>query len=194
MNEALFLLILLWAALLLPGALRSARGSSPQATIGGFEHAMQVLSAERSSPGRHVYVPGEPGRIVDREVPRVSPTPEPPPRPRPEPPLMVRRRVRFERLLVAGVLSLVLALAVGGWAWGLLTVVLGSTIVYAVVLRRLKVQRDQARRVVRDLHLEPESRIIIRSDLPRAAAGGGGASRDAPVDPSNGVRLRRWDD
>jgi len=191
-NEALFLLILLWAALLLPGALRSARSSSPHVTVGGFERAMQVLSVERSSPGRHVYVLGEPGRIVDLEVPRVSSIPAPP-RPRPEPLLMVRRRVRFERLLVLSALSVVLALVVGGWAWGLLTVVLGTTIAYTVVLRRLKVQRDQARRVVRDLHVEQESRVAARSDVPRAAAGGG-PDDERPAESSNGVRLRRWDD
>lgn len=194
MNEALFLLILLWAALLLPGALRSARSSSPHVTVGGFDRAMQVLSAERSAPGRHVYVPGEPGRIVDREVPRVSSNPAPPStRRRPEPVLMVRRRVRFERLLVLSVLSVVLALAVGGWTWALVAVVVGTTIVYTVVLRRLKVQRDQARRVVRDLHLEQDTGVVLRRDLPRAAAGGG-AGVDPPADPPSGVRLRRWDD
>lgn len=193
MNEALFLLILLWAALLLPKAVRSARSSSPHVTIGGFEHAMEVLSAERGAPGRHVYVPGEPGRIVDREVPLVSSNPAPPPpRRRPEPVLMVRRRVRFERLLVLSALSLVLALAVGGWAWGVVAVVVGTTIVYTVVLRRLKVQRDQARRVVRDLHLEQEVRVVVRPDPPSVAAGGAVGS-DRPAGPSDGVRLRRWD-
>jgi hypothetical protein len=49
-SEALVLLVILWAAALVPSAVR-ARNASPHVTVGGFERAMEVLRSEqRSTP------------------------------------------------------------------------------------------------------------------------------------------------
>lgn len=152
------LLGLAWATMLVPAAVR-ARNGSPKVTIEGFERAMDVLRSETNSsngrsvaPGRRVLVPRDAERIVERTietrpVTRVRRPPRGDGR-------MALRRAWFERLLALLVLSLAVAVFVGGWAWvgvGLVGVV---TIGYAVLLRRLKLQRDQARHVLRSLRTE----------------------------------------
>ena len=185
-NEAaLVLLALVWAVLLVPGVLRS-RNASPHATVGGFERAMDVLRSESRSPthGRQVMVPQDAGRIVDRAV-DTSVTPGPMPR-KHEDPIVARRRAWFLRSLVGTVSALVLALAVGGWLWLPFVVSAGFTGGYVAILRHLKLQRDQARQVVRDLELRSAEEPAGASDV----AVGGGASWGG----SSSVRLRRWDD
>ena len=183
MNEALVLLALVWAAVLVPQALRS-RNASPHATVGGFERAMDVLRSD-TSPGRQVFVPGDAGRIVSRE-PTGSASPalvaEPSPVVGRDAAVVDRRRAWFVRALAACGVSLLLAVLVGGWFWlpAVLTVL--PTIAYVVVLRRLKLQRDEARRVVRELDLDAEP-----PDEAMPAAVGG------PSPTSGTVRLRRWD-
>ena len=46
-NPSLLLLILVWVAILLPGALRSRLRPSPRATVGGFQRAMDGLKAQQ---------------------------------------------------------------------------------------------------------------------------------------------------
>lgn len=150
MSEALVLLVILWAAALVPSAVR-ARNASPHVTVGGFERAMDVLRSEqRTPPGRRVMVPGDPERIVQRAVRAPSPSPDDGGRFRREDPRVARRRAWFERLLVASVASMALGLFPGGWFWLVPAVVVGVTIGFTVRLRRLKVQADEARRVVRE--------------------------------------------
>jgi hypothetical protein len=182
-SQALVLLVLLWAVLLVPGALRS-RKSSPHATVGGFERAMDVLRSDGRAPsggaGRQLLVPRDAGRIVGREVDAtVRSVPV-----RHEDPVVTSRRVWFLRGLVGTAVAMLLALTVGGWLWLPFVVTAAATGAYAALLRHLKVQRDEARRVVRELDLHR-----VPDELPaRAAVGaelwGAGA----------GVRLRRWDD
>ena len=199
MNEALVLLVLIWAVLLVPSALRS-RKASPHATVGGFERAMDVL---RTAPGtrgssREMLVPADPGRLVDHEgttppghriidvashdpgmivdVDGLAPRPM-----RPEDPMVVRRRTRFVRSLVATAATLLLAVIVGGWLWLAFFAALLGTAGYAALLRRIKLQRDEARRVVADLELYHDEPV----ELERVAVGGGWESGT--------VRLRRWD-
>jgi hypothetical protein len=147
-SEALVLLVILWAAALVPSAVR-ARNASPHVTVGGFERAMDVLKSEQgSTPGRRVMVPRDPERIVQRAVGAPSDTPGRRfPR---EDPRVARRRAWFERLLVASVAAVAVGLVLGGWFWLMPAVVVGATVGYTVRLRRLKVQRDEARRVVRE--------------------------------------------
>lgn len=187
MNEALALLVLLWAVLLLPAAVRSSRNASPHVTVGGFERAMQVLSTRGQVPGREVFVPAHPDRIVGREVQPMGET-LPISTPRHEDPRIARRRAWFVRLLVVNVLAVLAAVTVGGWMWALALAATATTVATVVVLRRLKVQRDQAREVVRE--------IDLRDDVDRLAS-----DLDAPVavghldwGGSGAIRLRRWDD
>lgn len=102
-----------------------------------------------------------------------------------EDPIIVRRRTWFVRSLLATAATLLLALVVGGWLWAVFTVVTGGTAAYTAILRHLKLQRDEARRVVRELDLTREEVAVA----PPVAVGGGGQELDHGT-----VRLRRWDD
>jgi hypothetical protein len=181
-SEALVLLVILWAVLLVPGALRS-RNSSPHVTVGGFERAMDVLRNEGRGTGRgagrHLLVPRDAGRIVGREVDRtVRSLPI-----RHEDPIVAQRRGWFLRAVVASVVALVLAVVIGGWMWLPFLLTAGGTGGYVALLRHFKVQRDEARRVVRDLDLH---RVV--DEVPaRAAVGAELWSAETAV------RLRRWD-
>jgi hypothetical protein len=166
-SEALVLVVVLWAAAMVPSAVR-ARNASPHVTVGGFERAMEVLRSEqRAAPGRRVMVPGDPERIVQRAVRAPGPdgsskapgsgrssggpvAPMSGRRFRREDPRVARRRAWFERLLVASVAALAVGLVLGGWFWLPMAAFVPVTIGYTVRLRWLKVQRDEARRVVRE--------------------------------------------
>jgi hypothetical protein len=181
-NEALVLLVLLWAALLVPSALRSRTGS-PHATVGGFERAMDVLKSSprgtSRSNGRQLLVPGDAGRIVDHTGIEAAEDPKPYRR---EDPRIEARRVWFLRLLVGTVASFGLAVAFGGLLWAVAVLSLGATAAYVVLLRRWKLQADQVRSVVRRLEAEANDREPER--VPVGAAVG--------AEPGS-VRLRRWD-
>lgn len=175
MNDALVLLVLLWAALLVPSALRSRTGS-PHATVGGFERAMDVLkSPSHRSGGRQLLVPGDASRIVDHVG--IAPVEQTLPYKR-EDPRVLARRTWFTRLVLASVVSVVLAVVVGGLVWAAAAACLGATGVYIALLRRWKVQEDQVRSVVRRL----EADAAPRFEQPVGAAVG-----------ESSVRLRRWD-
>lgn len=217
MNEALLLILaFLWALMLLPGAIR-ARRSSPRATVGGFHHAMEVL---RDRPaGRSVMVPHDSDRIVHAPMgagPHARVAAERPPevgsgagdRRDTARAVTGRRRRLFARLLMATVGLLVVALIAGGLVWVLFGVSTTVLVGYAVVLRRWKLERDQAREVVRALPPTGRpGRRATRSGHPAAAPGGGdeesssarvaggGAVADYAVGPLPGtghVKLRHW--
>jgi membrane protein implicated in regulation of membrane protease activity len=167
-TTALVLLVVAWAAVLGYRFLRSRR-SSPSATIGGFERSTGALGTE--VPAAERGASRAPASALLREDP-----------------LTVRRRVRFVRLVAATLVTLVVALWLGGVVWTLFLAALIATSGYVVVLRRLKVQRDEAREVVRELHLRPPDLQMAMSG--RAAAGAEGLTGAMP---STSVRLRRWD-
>lgn len=187
MNEALVLLVLIWAAMLIPSALRS-RNASPHVTVGGFERAMDVLRSDgrgsggrRHGVGREVLVPGDALRIVERSVDVTDA--DAPRRVRREDPRIVGRRTWFLRLLTASAVSTSTAVVVGSWVWVPTLLVLAATAAYVVLLRRWKLQRDEARRVVRELELHRDL-----APVPERVVVGG------EVWSSGTVRLRRWDD
>lgn len=177
MTDAFVVLVLMWAVLLVPGALRRSRNSSPHATVGGFERAMDVLRDNRGATARQLLVPGDAGRIVQRTV---DPTPHPVTLHRPEDPVVVQRRTWFTRALAATGVSLVLAVVLGGWLWLPTSLLVLGTGGYVALLRHLKLQRDEARKVVADLDLH-------RPSHPVAVEGG------QHWGTSGGVRLRRWE-
>jgi hypothetical protein len=183
-NEALVLLVLVWAVVLVPGALRS-RNASPHATVGGFERAMDVLrsDARGASGGRQVLVPGDAGRIVQR--PGMARDPQPTPhRSRGSNPVVARRLVWLLRCLAGTGVTFVVAIVAGGWLWLPFVVSVGFTGVYIAVLRHLKLQRDEARRVVSDLDLTIDL-VAEEQDMAVGAEHWVG---------SGTVRLRRWND
>ncbi len=170
-NQALVLLVFVWAGLLIPGAVRRTR-SSPHATVGGFERAMDVLRSEpRRATGRALLVPSDAGRIVERQA---AERPQ-----RREDPVVLRRRSWFHRALIGTAVTFVTAVVVGGWLWLAFAGAFTGTATYIVVLRHHKRQRDQARRVVHDLDVPADA-----EDAPPVAVG------QSPDQAS--VRLRRW--
>lgn len=186
MNEALILLILVWAAVLLPAAVRAARTPSAHSTVGGFERTMEVLSREHRPPGREVLVPADADRVVRRAAataPVPPSAPAPPPPVQQEDPVIARRRARFLRLLAATGASLLAAVVFGGWFWLPAVVTVAATATSVVVLRRLKLQRDRAREVVREIDLRDDP-VEVREAV---AVGGDGWS------PGGTIRLRHWD-
>lgn len=169
---ALGLMALIWGVVLLPQALRSW-STSPRTTVGGFERTMEALGNEGTSSMRLA-------------------TPQPSSVRRRENPLVVKRRVRFVRMLTALALTLVAALWFGGYVWLVFLANAAATGAYIAILRRLKVQRDEAREVVRELHLHPpDRRRVEMGNLGRAAVGAEGYGDGWT---STTVRLRRWDD
>jgi hypothetical protein len=199
-NEALVVMLaLIWAIVLLPGAVRSRRANT-MATVGGFERAMDVL--RRQPDGRYLMVPEDAGRIVGPEG--RGGTSHVPTRARREDPIIERRRLLFGRMLVATGVLLLAAVAFRGFAWTLFTLALATTVGYAALLRHLKLRREQVRAVVRELRgdtvidIRDEQRIRDQQRMPVAVGSSPGvqvASRpDDPWEPMAGVRIRRWED
>lgn len=192
MNLALVVLLaFIWAAVLLPGALRSRRGNT-HATVGGFAHAMDVLRQRPS--GRELLVPADAGRIVGVAA-RADLWPEASHR---MDPTVERRRRVFTRLVGAAVTAFVLAVVTGSGPLWTLTVLLGGALGgYVSLLRRWKRQREQARRVVRELR-RPAMDADELPHAPRRAVGETPVQvASHPSEPwaaSSGVRIRRWED
>ena len=151
-NPSLLLLILVWVAILLPGALRSRLRPSPRATVGGFQRTMDGLRAQQGvttpasvagAPGGvHGGLPARPG--MSREDPTVA-----------------RRRQRTLQLLGLTAMSLVLAPVVGGAAWLVSGALVATSVVTVSVLRRMKVQRDAVRSVLVSLDLRRPAQPLI---------------------------------
>lgn len=196
MDEALLAALLIgWAAVLLPSALRSRRETDPHTSVGGFTHAMSVL---RGRPdGREIMVPERARQIVSHGVPSARGT------------LVARRRQVFTRLLGATVGTLVLALVVGGLLWPLFLITALTLFGYVALLRHHKVERDLARHVVRTMDrtidlAEYEGASALEFERVPLAVG---AERwghtdgslqvvtrpDTPWEPQSSVRIRRWD-
>ena len=200
MDEALLAALLIgWAAVLLPGALRSRRESDPLVTVGGFTQAMAVL---RGRPdGREIMVPGQAERIVGHGQPARRPGPAPTPTARGgrRSELLARRRALFVRLLGATVGTFVLAVAVGGLLWPLFVTTALALGGYVGLLRHFKVEADQARDVVRTIDVtdgraDEWDDQVARQPLAVGAESIQVATRpDEPWAPQSSVRIRRWE-
>lgn len=183
--NALLVLVLVWAVMVVPTALRS-RERSPRATVGGFERAMNVL---RGDGGAVVDADGMPILLDDPRRPVVRSRLD-----RSTQRLMARRRTRFTRLVVASLGSIALGAFLGGLAWTVTATVVATTATYTALLRRAKVQRVQARRSVAAL-------VSAFDDAPSARRASPGQTAPASASASAGggweqgvtVRLRHWD-
>ncbi len=191
LDEVLLLFLILgWAAVLLPGALKARRSIDPHVTVGGFEEAMAVL---RNRPdGREILVPNEPRRIVG-----VRPAAHGAPAVRASASsrslLRARRRELFTRLMGAVAGTGVLALLFGGILWTAFVLTLCTTGGYVALLRHFKLEADRARDVVRTI----DSRRRVQAPTQGSVGIPQGyvqvaTSPDDPWEPQSGVRIRRW--
>ena len=141
-NPSLLLLILVWVAILLPGALRSRLRPSPRASVGGFQRTMDGLKVQQSVPSGYRKASG----------PRAA---------RREDPVIARRRQRTLVLLGATLVAVLAAPLLGGAAWALAAALLAASTTTLLVLRRLKVQRDAARSVLVSLDLRRPAQPLV---------------------------------
>lgn len=201
MDQVLLAALLIgWAAVLLPSALRSRRSTDPIVTVGGFTEAMAVLRGRPS--GREIMVPdqaerfgGEHGR---RPAPEAAPRAAGVDRATARRRVLARRRATFLRLVAATGVTLVLAMVVGGVLWPLFSVTALALLGYVAVLRHHKLERDEARLVVRSMQ-PSEDREYRRAEVRQPVAVGaepGGAWQPVESDglhEQSSVRIRRWE-
>ncbi|MDQ3538019.1 MAG: hypothetical protein M3415_04365 [Actinomycetota bacterium] len=134
----------LWASILLPGALRSRRNSSPIDSILAFERSMSLLAPRRPDerhPGRHVMVLDRPASLTGRVRADV----------------LARQRLALFGMAAATVLSAVLALAFGGAFVALFALVALAFATYVTVLRRRQARAAEIRAKIRHLHRAPDT-------------------------------------
>lgn len=189
-------LVIGWAVVLLPSALRSRRSTDPMSTVGGFTRAMSVL---RDRPqGREIMVPHRPDRIVGHGQPAGAAARSSEPSRRGD--LLDRRRVVFVRLLAATGASFLLAVVFGGLLWPVFVVAALGLGGYVALLRHFKVERDAARHVVvRAFDSQPTDEVAHAPRHEPVAVGAEPsgwqvATRfDEPWQGESTVRIRRWD-
>lgn len=189
-------LVIGWAVVLLPSALRSRRSTDPMTTVGGFTRAMSVL---RDRPqGREIMVPHRADRIVGHGPGATVGVRSPEPSRRGD--LLARRRTVFVRLLAATGISFLLAVAFGGLLWPAFVVASLGLGGYVALLRHYKVERDAARHVVvRAFDALPDDEIAYEPERQPVAVGAEPigwqvATRfDEPWRGESTVRIRRWD-
>lgn len=212
LDEVLLAALLIgWAAVLLPSALRSRRSADPIVTVGGFTEAMAVL---RGRPqGREIMVPSEADRIVAYGERSVAGAPREPSvsRTSARARLRQRRKAMFVRLLLSTVLTFALAMPIGGYLWPVFFTSALALFGYVAMLRHHKVERDAARTVIRAMHRPPEhgpdrgwqpvgeawAAEYAREPVAVGAEAYGGVavatSPDTPWEPQASVRIRRWE-
>jgi len=166
-NPSLLLLILVWVAILLPGALRSRLRPSPRASVGGFQRTMDGLRVPQRVVTTHV--PASSGVVVTS---------------RPEDPLVARRRRRTLRLFSLTALALVAAPLLGGAAWFVAAALSVTSVTTMAILRRLKLQRDAARSVLVSLDLRRPAQPLVDEITGELVVAAGSSS--------SAVRLPSW--
>lgn len=155
-NEALVVMLaFVWALLLLPGAIRSRRRDDAD-EVRGFPRGQQVLAdaaeAESASPwtglNAQPTLAAVPAQSVDVEPAAAAPRPG---TGYAVDPVLVRRQRVTATLGVVVALTTVVAALLGGASWlapALATAAFGG---YLALLRRWKLQRDEARALVAEL-------------------------------------------
>lgn len=159
------LLVVLWAAVLVPGAWRDRR-SSPRSTVDGFHAAMARLA---TCDSRRVLVPG------GRDHRSVYPSPDL------QRVLLERRRMVLARLLGGVGTTFLTALVAGGafW-WTLFWLAAAACAAYVAALRAIAVRRQQTRDVVR-VHPAHKARMAARRMVEEFAQASGDRARAADV-------------
>lgn len=202
MDEVLLAALLIgWAAVLLPSALRSRRHTDPHVSIGGFNHAMSVLRGRPN--GREIMVPRQADRIVEHAASgqprRSAASTRPSARASKQRALMARRRAMFVRLLVVTVGTFGLAMVFNGLWWPAFLTSAIALFGYVTMLRHYKVERDHARAVVRTIDRSDTEPVwdLAREPVAAGAEHYGSlpvaTSSEDPWVPQSSVRIRRWD-
>lgn len=162
-NPSLLLLILVWVAILLPGALRSRLRSSPRASVGGFQRSMDGLRVPQRVVMTHVPAAngqadgrGPSGRVMGGTASGSRRAAA-----RAEDPVVMLRRHRTLRLFSLTALALVAAPLLGGAAWLVAGSLLATSITTVAILRRMKLQRDAARTVLVSLDLRRPAQPLV---------------------------------
>jgi hypothetical protein len=176
-NPSLLLLILVWVAILLPGALRSRLRPSPRASVGGFQRTMDGLRVPQRVVSTHIPASTGPGMGGASGAVSRSAT-------RPEDPIVARRRQRTLRLFSLTALSLVAAPLLGGAAWLIAGSLVATSATTVAVLRRLKLQRDAARTVLVSLDLRRPAQPLVDEITGELVVAAGSSSA--------AVRLPSW--
>lgn len=181
-NEAVVLLLaLVWAAILLPNAVKQRR-RSPSQSVGGFARTMHLLNpgaprglGDHVGPrggARPIVVPGSAAERIVEDLVQRDGYEQPPRLVRPTAALLRRRRMMQRRRNVLFSLAgstgffLLLALLVGGFATVLFLLSAAATGVYVWLLRQRKVAADQRRAVVRTLPARPADRDVAPRTMP----------------------------
>jgi hypothetical protein len=137
------LLTVLWASILVPGAVRGRHDRSPSASVDAFERSMSILASETrgrfgpSPPGRHIMVVADPPALVHGRAHRGR--------------ALARRRAILQGLAVAVATTGLLAVVSGGVATVLFGAAASALVAYVGVLTHLKARAEQTRRTVRRL-------------------------------------------
>lgn len=180
------LLVVLWAWILVPGAVRERRESSPLATVSRFERSMARLARThrggvvraKDASGRDVWVLDRPEAVLHGDAPRRAAR---------------RRRTVLTCLTAATTLALVGAQVVGGVFVALLWLsgVLLAVFLLLLVHRWVRVSREAATPLLRSPAAEAAA-IAARAERWRAArreARGEAAEPRIEPDP---VRVVEW--
>lgn len=165
----LVILAAIWAAVLVPPYLQNRRETRPGDSIASFRSQLSVL--ERTTPG------GRSGSVARLDVGRYEAPRYVPPaaRRRPATPSQAamrraearrRRRDVFLTLLGAVAVTFVLAVAMGGFVWGLHLLVDVAFAGYVLLLVSIQQQSLQAEQKVRYLQpapqRAPEPQLLLR--------------------------------
>lgn len=145
---------------------------------------MGVLARDARREGRYVYVPRDAERLVGDHARRRKA-------------IVERRRRAFIRILAASGLTLPGVIVVGGAAWLLFAMTVTALGAYVVLLRRWKLQADEAAEVVRQLPGLGEDEPDREDRLVAVGYSHGlqvATSPDEPWTPQASVRIRRWED
>ena len=166
MDQALIVfLVILWAVVLVPGAIRARRRSTAN-SVHGFGKAMDVL---KPRPGRQVLTVKEAPQLSG-PIPLISlGTEDRQPRPTATGPTAIRRR-NLVVLSVASTVSLLLGLIAGGGFWALWLVFTAALGAYVAWLRNLAVQKMRAEEIVEELADIREARELAQLSSNRSSA------------------------
>ncbi len=151
------ILAAIWAAVLVPPYLQNRRETRPGDSIASFRTQLSVL--ERATPGGRARA----GNVTRLDAARYGSSPAAMPVRRPQASVAMRRaearrrrRDVFLTLLGAVGVTFVLALALGGWVWGLhlaVDLLFGGYVVLLVAIQQQAMDRE---RKVRYLQPAPQ--------------------------------------
>lgn len=170
----IIVLVVLWAWVLLPGAVRDWSDTSPVSSVERFERCMGMLARSRPSrAGRHVLVLDRPSAVTAGDaIARAA-----------------RRRKLIVTRLVATVVSTgAVGMLFGGWFWAPFAVSVAALAGYLGLLLHVRSRAAQRRRTVRSLE---EERHLRRPD-PEPPSEPTEQVVAEFEDAGNAVRIVRW--